>query len=55
MNAVPTTVLLDRQGRVAARILGRVDPSTVRSIVDQLLAESGGVPAATPTASAGSR
>lgn len=47
VNAVPTTVLLDRQGRVAARILGRVDPSTVRSIVDQLLAEGGA-----PTASA---
>lgn len=41
VNAVPTTVLLDRQGRVAARILGRIDPSTVRSIVDQLLAEGG--------------
>jgi len=53
VNAVPTTVVLDRQGRVAARILGRVDPSTVRSIVDQLLAEGG--PAATPAASAGSR
>ncbi len=40
VNAVPTTVLLDRQGNVAARILGRVDPSTVRTIVDDLLAES---------------
>ena len=40
VNAVPTTVLLDRQGKVAARILGRLDPSTVRTIVDDLLAES---------------
>ena len=53
LNAVPTTVLLDRQGRVAARILGRIDPSTVRSIVDQLLAEGAATPA--PTSSAGSR
>ena len=51
VNAVPTTVLLDRQGRVAARILGRIDPSTVRSIVDQLLSEGGASPV--PTVSAG--
>ena len=51
LNAVPTTVLLDRQGRVAARILGRIDPSTVRALVDQLLAEGGPTPA--PSASAG--
>jgi peroxiredoxin len=56
VNAVPTTVLLDRQGRVAARILGRIDPSTVRSIVDQLLAEGGAPTATAPavTSSAGS-
>ena len=61
INAVPTTVLLDREGRVAGRIIGRVDPSTVRSIVDELLAEPGGgspsapatSPAAVPSASAG--
>ena len=39
VQAVPTTVLLDRQGRVAARILGRVDASTLRSLVDDLLEE----------------
>jgi peroxiredoxin len=48
VNAVPTTVLLDREGHVAGRIIGRVDPSTVRSMVDRLLAEPGG--AATPVA-----
>lgn len=57
INAVPTTVLLDRQGRVAGRIIGRVDPSTLRSMVDALLAEGGGAAAATssatPTPSAG--
>ncbi|MBD7920055.1 TlpA family protein disulfide reductase [Cellulomonas sp. Sa3CUA2] len=39
VNAVPTTVLLDREGRVAARVLGLVEPSTLRSLVDELLAE----------------
>src|SRR5665647_910039 len=40
VQAVPTTVLLDRDGMVAARILGRVDPSTLRSLVDDLLDEA---------------
>jgi peroxiredoxin len=39
LQAVPTTVLLDREGRVAARILGLADPSTLRTLVDDLLAE----------------
>ena len=38
ISAVPTTVLLDREGRVAARILGRADASTLRSLVDDLIA-----------------
>ena len=38
IQAVPTTVLLDRDGRVAARILGRADASTLRSLVDDLVA-----------------
>jgi peroxiredoxin len=46
VNATPTTLILDREGRVAARILGRLDPSTLSSIVDQLLAE-GSTPQAT--------
>lgn len=44
VQAVPTTVVLDRQGRVAARILGRADPSILRGLVDDVLAE----PAPTP-------
>lgn len=52
VNAVPTTVLLDRQGKVAARILGLADPSTLRTLVDSLLAEPGGS-AATPGATSG--
>lgn len=39
LQAVPTTVLLDRQGRVAARILGLADPSTLRALVEDLLDE----------------
>lgn len=50
VNAVPTTVLLDRQGKVAARILGLADPSTLRTLVDSLLAEPGGT-APAPSAS----
>ena len=41
LNAVPTTVLLDRQGRVAARVLGLLDDSTARALIDDLLAEPG--------------
>jgi peroxiredoxin len=39
VNAVPTTVVLDRDGKVAARVLGLADASTLTAIVDDLLAE----------------
>lgn len=39
-QGLPTTVFLDRQGRVAARILGPVRPGQVESVVDDLRAES---------------
>lgn len=39
VRAVPTTVVLDRDGGVAARVLGRVDAGTLRGIVDDVLAE----------------
>jgi thiol-disulfide isomerase/thioredoxin len=42
VQAVPTTVVLDRQGRVAARILGIADPATLRGLVDDVLAEVSG-------------
>ncbi len=38
-NTVPTTIVLDKQGRVAARISGLADPSTLRSLVDTVIAE----------------
>lgn len=34
-QAVPTTLVLDSQGRVAARILGIADPSILRTILDE--------------------
>ena len=40
LQAVPTTVVLDREGRVAARVLGLAEGSTLRAMVDDLLAES---------------
>lgn len=41
-NAVPTTIVLDRQGRVAARISGLIsEPSVLRSMITDVLAESG--------------
>ena len=39
LQAVPTTVVLDRDGRVAARVLGLAGGSTLRAMVDDLLAE----------------
>lgn len=38
--AVPTTLVLDKQGRVAARVLGQLeDASILRGLVDRLLEE----------------
>lgn len=49
VQAVPTTVVLDRQGRVAARILGLADPSVLRGLVDDVLAEGSGAALRTAT------
>lgn len=38
-NAVPTTLVIDAQGRVAARFLGRIDPSTLKTIIAETIAE----------------
>ncbi len=40
-QAIPTTWVIDAEGRVAARILDEVDASTLGGIIDDLLAESG--------------
>jgi peroxiredoxin len=40
-NAVPTTLVIDKQGRVAARILGELsDPSTLNTLIKDTVAES---------------
>ena len=36
---VPTTLVLDTQGRIAARVNGSVSASTLRALVDDVLAE----------------
>ena len=33
LNAVPTTLVLDPEGRVAARVIGRAEPSTLEALV----------------------
>lgn len=38
-QAIPSTVFIDQQGRVAARILGEADRVRITGIVDDLLAE----------------
>jgi len=38
---MPTTVILDREGRVASRILGQADPTILRGLVDDVVAEVG--------------
>ena len=36
---VPTTLVLDREGRIAARVNGSVDATTLRGLVDDAMAE----------------
>lgn len=38
-TATPTTLVLDRQGRIAARVLGGTSQSTLTGVVDDVLAE----------------
>lgn len=38
-NAVPSTLVLDTKGRVAARISGAADPSILRSMIDTVVDE----------------
>jgi len=37
---VPTTLILDRQGRIGARVLGRTTAATVTGLVDDILTET---------------
>ncbi|MDE2386721.1 MAG: TlpA family protein disulfide reductase [Actinomycetales bacterium] len=38
-QAVPTTLVIDAKGRVAARVLGRVEPSTVKALIKRVVDE----------------
>lgn len=39
VSAVPSTVVLDQQGRVAASVIGAVDETTLTGLIDDVLAE----------------
>lgn len=51
IQATPTTVILDSEGRVAARVLGEVEVSTLRGLLDEVL---GYAPAAGGPSASGS-
>lgn len=52
-NAVPTTLVLDTEGRVAARILGRVsEPTILDTLIKSNLGEQTSSPTATPAPAA---
>ena len=38
-NAIPTTLVIDRQGRVAARLSGEVTDSSLSAVLDDILDE----------------
>jgi len=38
-QAIPSTVVIDRQGRVAARVLGVVSAPSLRAILEPLIKE----------------
>lgn len=38
-NAVPTTLVIDKQGRVASRILGRLEKGTLSALIKTVVAE----------------
>jgi thiol-disulfide isomerase/thioredoxin len=44
-NAIPSTIVLDRQGRVAARIVGATTEEKLRRLIDDVLAEDSSAPA----------
>lgn len=41
-QAIPSTVVVDREGRVAARALGKVSDASLRGIIESILAERSG-------------
>ena len=43
-GAIPSTLVIDRQGRVAARAIGEVDRSRLLGLIEPILAEDPGAP-----------
>ncbi|MDP1876431.1 MAG: TlpA disulfide reductase family protein, partial [Actinomycetota bacterium] len=41
-QAIPSTVVIDREGRVAARLLGKASESSLRGVIEPLLGEEPG-------------
>jgi thiol-disulfide isomerase/thioredoxin len=39
-SAIPSTVVIDQQGRIAGAVLGRISESTLRGLLEPLLAEA---------------
>ena len=50
-QAIPSTLVVDADGKVAARVLGRASESTLRGVIDPLLAESSSASPPSPSAS----
>lgn len=48
ISAIPSTLVLDRQGQVAARVVGKVDYTTLRSLLDDANTEPTAPPAPVP-------
>ena len=38
-QAVPTTLVIDKQGRVSSRILGRIEKGTLKALIETVVAE----------------
>lgn len=38
-QAVPTTLVIDKEGKVASRILGRIDPSILKTLIETVVNE----------------
>ncbi|MDO5727622.1 MAG: TlpA disulfide reductase family protein, partial [Bowdeniella nasicola] len=41
LQAMPTTIVIDPQGRIYGRILGRITPSVLRGMIEDARAEAG--------------
>ena len=39
LEAVPTTLVIDAKGRVAARVLGRIEASTLKALIKRVVEE----------------